>query len=126
MVAATYMASQPDLNSKMREILVDWLLNVHSRFNLLPETMFLAVIILDRFLEKQPINRTKLQLAGCAALLLASKYEEISCPQVSDFVHVTDNTYSKQQILVWATRQTDHCFHLTLAVCFSLLMLSLS
>lgn len=55
-----YMTGQNDINEKMRAILVDWLIEVHHKFKLLPETLFLTINLIDRYLEKQLINRTKL------------------------------------------------------------------
>ena len=36
------------INSKMRAVLVDWLVDVQQQFKLLQETLFLAVSIIDR------------------------------------------------------------------------------
>lgn len=83
----------------MRAILVDWLVDVHIKFKLLPETLFLTVNLIDRFLERVQITRQKLQLVGVAAMLIASKYEEIYPPEVKDFVYVTDRAYTKEDIL---------------------------
>lgn len=83
----------------MRAILIDWLIEVHLKFKLLPETLFLTVNMIDRFLEKQVIPRTKLQLVGVTAMLIASKYEEIYAPEVKDFVYITDKAYTKEEIL---------------------------
>lgn len=94
-----YMTSQNDINEKMRAILVDWLIEVHHKFKLLPETLFLTVNLIDRYLEKQVIHRTKLQLVGVTAMLIASKYEEIYAPEVRDFVYITDKAYQKEEIL---------------------------
>lgn len=55
-----YMTTQNDINEKMRAILVDWLIEVHHKFKLLPETLFLTINLIDRYLEKQVIHRTKL------------------------------------------------------------------
>lgn len=96
----TYMTTiQSDINGKMREILVDWLHEVHYRFKLLPETMFLTINYVDRFLSVSQINRNRLQLVGCAAMLLASKYEEIYCPEINDFVVISDSAYSRQEMI---------------------------
>ena len=38
-----YMGSQPDINAKMRSILVDWLIEVHRKFELMPETLYLTL-----------------------------------------------------------------------------------
>ena len=83
----------------MRAILIDWLIEVHLKFKLLPETLFLTINMIDRFLEKQTIPRTKLQLVGVTAMLIASKYEEIYAPEVRDFVYITDKAYTKEEIL---------------------------
>jgi G2/mitotic-specific cyclin-B, other len=93
------MSSQHDINEKMRSILIDWLIEVHLKFKLMPETMFLTVNIIDRFLEKKAVVRQKLQLVGVTAMLLAAKYEEIYAPEVRDFVYITDKAYTREQIL---------------------------
>ncbi|XP_074862896.1 G2/mitotic-specific cyclin-B2 [Carettochelys insculpta] len=87
-----------EINGRMRAILVDWLVQVHSRFQLLQETLYMCVAVMDRFLQIHPVCRKKLQLAGVTALLLASKYEEIFSPDIADFVYITDNAYSSTQI----------------------------
>jgi len=94
-----YMKNQSDINNTMRAILVDWLVDVHIRFKLLPETLFLTVNIIDRYLEKEQISKDKLQLVGVTAALISSKYEEIYPPEVKDFVYITDNAYTKEDIL---------------------------
>ena len=94
-----YMNRQNDVNEKMRGILVDWIIEVHLKFKLLPETLFLTVSLIDRYLEKTQIMRTKLQLVAVSAMLIASKYEEIYAPEVRDFVFITDNAYTKEEIL---------------------------
>jgi len=75
----TYMTKQTDINAKMREILIDWLVEVHLKFKLCLETLYLTVNIIDRFLERRAVKRAKLQLVGCTAMLIASKYEENLC-----------------------------------------------
>ena len=47
-----YMDHQSELKWEMRSVLMDWVVQVHSRFNLLPETLFLTVNYIDRFLSK--------------------------------------------------------------------------
>lgn len=99
MVDAEYMSSQPYINERMRTILVDWLVEVHLKFKMVPETLYLTVHIIDRFLEDNRVRRSKLQLVGVAALLVASKYEEIYPPELRDLVYITDRAYNKQEIL---------------------------
>lgn len=99
MPKANYMESQPDINQKMRKILVDWLLKVHTKFKLLPETLFLTVNIIDRYLSEEEVTRKILQLVGVTAMHIACKYEEIYPPESNDFVYITDNAYSKKELL---------------------------
>lgn len=87
-----------ELNGRMRGILVDWLVQVHLRFHLLQETLYLTVDIIDRFLMVQEVSKSKLQLVGVTAMLLASKYEEMYAPEINDFVYITDNAYTKSDI----------------------------
>ncbi|KAM5277654.1 cyclin-A1 isoform 2-T7 [Hipposideros larvatus] len=70
-----YMRKQPDITEGMRTILVDWLVEVGEEYKLRAETLYLAVNFLDR------------------------KYEEIYPPEVDEFVYITDDTYTKRQLL---------------------------
>ncbi|KAI8472782.1 MAG: B-type cyclin [Monoraphidium minutum] len=98
-VPRDYMAGQAEVNEKMRSILVDWLVEVHLKFKLMPETLYLTVNLIDRYLACRPVARKKLQLIGCTAMLIASKYEEIWAPEVRDFVYISDKAYSRADIL---------------------------
>ncbi|XP_062991203.1 cyclin-A2 [Elgaria multicarinata webbii] len=94
-----YMKKQPDITNNMRAILVDWLVEVGEEYKLQNETLHLAVNYIDRFLSSMSVLRGKLQLVGTAAMLLASKFEEIYPPEVAEFVYITDDTYTKKQVL---------------------------
>ncbi|XP_052010368.1 cyclin-A2-like isoform X1 [Xyrauchen texanus] len=94
-----YMKKQPDITNSMRAILVDWLVEVGEEYKLQNETLYLAVNYIDRFLSSMSVLRGKLQLVGTAAMLLASKFEEIYPPEVAEFVYITDDTYTKKQVL---------------------------
>ncbi|KAL1569783.1 G2/mitotic-specific cyclin-1 [Salvia divinorum] len=98
-VSPCYMAQQFDINGRMRAILIDWLVEVHHKFELREETLFLTVNLIDRFLEKQSVVRKKLQLVGLVALLLACKYEEVSVPVVDDLVFISDKAYTRKEVL---------------------------
>jgi hypothetical protein len=86
--------------AKMRTVLLDWLVDVQQQFKLLQETLYLTISIIDRFLNKEgaKISRDKLQLVGVTAMLIASKIEEIYAPEVNDFVYITDDAYSANDI----------------------------
>jgi len=94
-----YMGKQPDITFSMRTILVDWLIEVAEEYKLQQETLYLAVSYIDRFLSVMSVQRAKLQLVGAACMFIASKYEEIYPPDVSEFVYITDDTYTKKQVL---------------------------
>ena len=94
-----YMDHQDNLEWHLRGVLVDWLIEVHTRFGLLPETMFLAVNIIDRFLSTRVVELDRLQLVGITAMFIASKYEEVMSPHVANFKHVADDGFSVEEIL---------------------------
>ncbi|KAI9793900.1 MAG: hypothetical protein M1816_007152 [Peltula sp. TS41687] len=96
---AHYMDIQTEIQWSMRSILMDWLVQVHHRLGLLPETLFLAVNYIDRFLSFKIVSLGKLQLVGATALLIASKYEEINCPTLQEIVYMVDGGYTMDEIL---------------------------
>lgn len=96
-VQLQFLTFQSEISSKMRAILVDWLVSVHKKFKLLPETLFLTVKIIDRYLAAQPVTRKNFQLVGVTALFIASKYEEIYPPELRDLILLTDRAYNKDQ-----------------------------
>lgn len=99
-----FMSMQIDIVPKFREILIDWLHQVQNKFRLQSETIYLTVNIIDRFLShNKTLKRTKLQLLGCVAMLIASKYFEIYPPQVDDFVRVCDKAYTRDEVIAMET-----------------------
>ncbi|ODQ67551.1 hypothetical protein NADFUDRAFT_64663 [Nadsonia fulvescens var. elongata DSM 6958] len=95
----SYMDAQTEIQWSMRSILVDWLVQVHQRFNLLPETLFLTINYVDRFLSLKDVSLSKLQLVGAVALFVAAKFEEISCPTVQEIAYMVDHGYPIEEIL---------------------------
>jgi G2/mitotic-specific cyclin-B, other len=94
-----YLGHQEEINAMMRAILIDWLIEVHMKFKLVPETLYLCINIIDRYCSVVEVKRQKLQLVGVTALLLACKYEEIYPPEVRDCVYITDRAYTRQEVL---------------------------
>ncbi|GAP92388.1 putative cyclin B [Rosellinia necatrix] len=94
-----YMDHQDDIGWRTRGILIDWLIEVHTRFHLLPETLFLTINIIDRFLSKKVVQLDRLQLVGITAMFIASKYEEVLSPHVANFKHVADDGFTEEEIL---------------------------
>ncbi|CAH8495176.1 unnamed protein product [Schistosoma turkestanicum] len=97
---ADYMDLNCEITPRMRYILVNWLVQVHYSYKLQPETLYLCVAILDRYLLKNSKSLTKdgFQLIGVASLFIAAKFEEMYPPDISDFSSITNNTYSKSDI----------------------------
>jgi len=84
---------------RMRAILIDWLVQVHHKFSLMQETLYLTVCIVDRYLQLEPDTpKDKLQLVGVTAMFVAGKYEEMYCTEIGDYEYITDKAYSKSQI----------------------------
>lgn len=79
------------------------------------ETLYLTVNLIDRFLAVQPVLRKKLQLVGVTAMLLASKYEEVSVPVVEDLILISDKAYSRKDVL-------DMVHHILLGLCFGFVL----
>ncbi|KAJ1359804.1 hypothetical protein KIN20_018605 [Parelaphostrongylus tenuis] len=95
---SNYMSRQDDINAEMRAILIDWLSDVVQEYKMHQETFHLAVSLVDRTLSKFRVNRERLQLIGTTAMMIASKYEEIYPPELKEFVYITDDTYTTEQI----------------------------
>ncbi|KAJ2908375.1 G2/mitotic-specific cyclin, partial [Coemansia aciculifera] len=59
---ADYMDDQKELNWDIRYILVNWLVQAHYQLRMKPETLFLAVNIIDRYLSNRQVTVPKFQL----------------------------------------------------------------
>ena len=93
-----YMRKQKEINYQMRSILVDWIIDVHFKFGFTDETLFMTILIIDRYLSISQVSRTKLQLLGITSLMIACKHEEIDVPKIDDFIYITDNAYIKDEV----------------------------
>ncbi|GMG38633.1 unnamed protein product [Ambrosiozyma monospora] len=94
-----YLHWQRNLRPKMRSILVDWMVEVHLKFRLLPETLYLSINIMDRFMSKESVQVDRLQLLATGALFIAAKYEEVYSPSVKNYAYVTDGGFTEDEIL---------------------------
>eukprot|EP01155_Anaeramoeba_flamelloides_P049565 Anaeramoba_flamelloidesc41615_g3_i1.p1 GENE.c41615_g3_i1~~c41615_g3_i1.p1 ORF type:complete len:259 (+),score=47.37 c41615_g3_i1:742-1518(+) len=99
MTPVDFLSVQRKVNETMRGVLFDWFSEVHLKFKLKTEVLYLTCKIMDKFLSKKNVPVSKLQLAGITAMLIASKYEEIYPPEVDDFVYITSNSYTREEIL---------------------------
>jgi len=98
-VDAHYMKRQPEINDRMRSIVVDWLLEINHEYDLSPETVFRAVQIMDRFLERRPCRTEELQLVGAVAMMLASKFEDATPIDSGELTYLGDGAYVHCQVL---------------------------
>lgn len=90
----------PSIKGSHRAVLIEWLVLVTQRLSMVPETPYITVDIIDRYLQAAPsLSRSKLQLLGVTALFIASKYEEITIPSVGDLVRLSAETYRHEDIL---------------------------
>ena len=99
-IKPNFMKNQKEINCRMRAIIVNWIIEVHDRFKLLPDTLFLSIIIFDRYMSViNNIDKNKLQLIGVTSLLIACKYEEIFSPEMRDFICILDREYEKEDLM---------------------------
>jgi hypothetical protein len=96
-----YMHYQTEINWKMRKTLVEWLIEVHGEYDLRPETLYLGVNIMDRYLSRRVVPRMEFQLLGVTALWIAAKYEEIhgKVPTLQKLAYVCCNAYREQDFV---------------------------
>ncbi|XP_057949034.1 putative cyclin-B3-1 isoform X2 [Malania oleifera] len=94
-----YMKLQTEITPQMRSILINWLIEVHFKFDLMPETLYLTVTLLDQYLSLVAIKKNEMQLVGLTALLLASKYEDFWHPRVRDLISISAESYTRDHVL---------------------------
>ena len=88
-----------DYTPRMRKTLVNWITEVHMAFSLRLESLYLAIHILDKFLSVRTVKMESLQLVACAALWIASKYEDVELIELKDLVKICADQYTKKDIL---------------------------
>jgi len=88
------------INARMRGVVVDWLIEVHTQFKMLQETLYITIYMLDRYLQVEGLTmkKSQLQLVGVTAMFIASKVEEMYAPEITDFVYITDGAYTVEEI----------------------------
>ncbi|KAJ4909007.1 Cyclin-A2-4 [Raphanus sativus] len=100
---------QRDVTESMRGILVDWLVEVSEEYTLSSDTLYLTVYLIDWFMHgNNYIERQRLQLLGVTCMLIASKYEEINAPRIEEFCFITDNTYTREDVLEMECQVLKH------------------
>jgi len=93
-----YFYRQNEINQSMRSILIDWIIDVVNNFNYKDETLYNTIYIIDSYLSKKIIERKNFQLLGIASLLISSKFNEIYIRKIEDYLFITNNSYSLDDI----------------------------
>ncbi|KAF4125215.1 Cyclin, C-terminal domain [Geosmithia morbida] len=86
---------QREIQWFMRPYLIDFLVEAHAAFALLPETLYLTINLLDRYCAKRIVYKQHYQLVGCAALLIAAKYgdKKDRVPQIHELNNMCCGLY---------------------------------
>jgi len=103
-IDADYLSKvQTEIKDTSRAFLIEWIIDVHRKFRLMPETLHVTVSIIDRYLATTEIKKAQLHLLGVTALLIATKYEEIYPPELKDLLSVSENKFTKAEVLTMET-----------------------
>jgi len=89
------MLHQSKFNYRMRHILIEWLYDV-CKYSFKDDILTVlpsAIWIIDKYMEKKSIERSRLQLLGIVSLRLAIKYELRELLTVDFITYVCDNAY---------------------------------
>lgn len=95
-----FLKDQKIFTPKVRQRLVNWCLDIHIKLKLIPETLYVAISIIDRYFNIVTVKQqSQVQLVAAGAFLIASKYEEIYPPELNDLIILTANAYTRRDIM---------------------------
>lgn len=90
---------QSEISDKYRQYLVDWLAELHYKFKMWAETLYVTVGIIDKTLMRwRDFQKGDLQLLGITALHIAGKYEEIYPPELKTILDIIENAVSRENV----------------------------
>ncbi|XP_066205187.1 cyclin-P isoform X1 [Saccopteryx leptura] len=84
---------------EMRELVVDWLVQVHDYLGLAGDTLYLAVHLLDSYLLSGGVRLHRLQLLATACLFVACKMEECVLPEPAALCLLGAGSFSRSELL---------------------------
>ncbi|KAK9471450.1 cyclin-like protein [Dipodascopsis tothii] len=92
---------QPEIQWHMRPYLLDFLIESHLSLHLQPQTLYLAINLIDRYCSRRVVYKRHYQLVGCAALWIASKYEDKKdhVPSVRELKIMCCNAYEEDMFV---------------------------
>ncbi|XP_041910241.1 G2/mitotic-specific cyclin-B3 [Arvicola amphibius] len=92
-IVGKYMEQQMELTSTMRAIVVDWLVEVQTSFQMSNETLYLAVKLMDCYLMKAQCKKNRLQFLASTVYMIATKFEESYPPTLPEFLYLCEDVY---------------------------------
>ena len=97
---SNYIPTHKTVSEQSRAKLIDWLLELHLKYKMFPETIYSVVSFIDQYLSVKEVPLSELQLVGVACLFIAAKFEETyQVPQVKQLVSCCAGQYTAPQIL---------------------------
>lgn len=90
---------QTEVKASTRANLIEWIIDIHRGFHLVPETLYMTVFILDRYLSIKKVRKSQLHVICVASLLIAQKYEEIFFPKLNEIIEVCDNKFTHAKVV---------------------------
>lgn len=88
-----------EVKETSRAFLIEWIIDVHRKFRLSSETLYVTVYLIDKLLSLHQIKKSQLHILGVTSLLIATKYEEIYPPDLKDLLQVSENKFSREEVL---------------------------
>jgi cyclin B len=96
MVDPSYISKvQTEIRDTSRAFLLEWIIDVHRKFRLQPECLYVTALIIDQYLSRVKIQKSQLHLLGVSTILIATKYEEIYPPEVRELLAISENKFTK-------------------------------
>ena len=88
-----------EINEKHRAVVIEWLSYIAHYFSQNNETLFLSITIMDRYINKKNISLNVYRLVAISSYLIASKYEDINSPSITDLIYISKNIYTHSDII---------------------------
>lgn len=86
-------------NEEKRKKIIQELLFYNFRWRLNPDSVYLAVNIMDRYTSKIKIKKDEYELIALASFMIGSKYEDIYSPNAKTLSYIFSFKYNPEEIL---------------------------
>lgn len=87
------------INEKRRKNVIELFFYYNFRWKLNPDSVYLAINILDRYINKKKIKKDEYELVAIAAFMIGSKYEDIYFPNAKVLSYMYSFRYNPDEIL---------------------------